>query len=51
MVDILQSIFYLFSIGVMILLGNMLWHVRKLTKRQLEQVELQINKTKPQIKE
>lgn len=46
MVNVLQVIFYLSCIGVMCLTGNMLWHSRKLMKRQREQVELQIEKLK-----
>lgn len=49
MVDVLQAIFYLICIGVMCLTGNMLFHSRKLIKRQREEVELRIKKLKSEM--
>lgn len=46
MADIVQVIFHVVLSGVMCLSANMLWHSRKLMKRQIEEVELRIQKLK-----
>lgn len=46
MVDVVQVIFHIVLIGVMCLAANMLWHSRKLMKRQIEETELRIQKLK-----
>lgn len=51
MVDVVQIIFYLICIGVMLLVGNVMWVSRNLLKRQLEQIELEIQKIKPKSEE
>lgn len=49
MVEVLQVIFYLICICVMSLTGNMLFHSRKLIKRQQEVEELRIKKLKSEM--
>lgn len=46
MVEILLSISFLMAIGLMILLANTVWISRKLTKHQLELIELEVQKLK-----
>ncbi|CDF99150.1 hypothetical protein [Avibacterium paragallinarum] len=51
MVDLLQVIFYLICIGVMCLVGNVMYESKKLLKRQQDQVERQIKKLQSDNKE
>ena len=46
MVDVVQVVFHVVITLVMCLAANMLWFSRKLTKRQIEEVELRIQKLK-----
>ncbi|MFQ1023252.1 hypothetical protein ACU6T4_07865 [Avibacterium paragallinarum] len=51
MVDVLEVIFYLICIGVMCLVGNVMYESKKLLKRQQDQVEMQIKKLQSDNKE
>ena len=46
MVDVVQVVFHIVLTLVMCLAANMLWLSRNLTKRQIEEVELRIQKLK-----